>query len=187
MTLNVNFRAVGVYCQLDDLVLDGVDVHSTVKDVMDVIVAQGLDFGYTSVVVKDKTTQEEKEIVDTVAYSFSNASKRPDNASMRPHNGYRDLSNQLCGTHPSLVWQYYRSILGTFEGSGKTFEIRLPTKGQPSFATTGVTQGFTAPPGFTLTAVKLTWRILQLQIAPERQLNFMAARMKVLEQLAQQV
>ncbi|MEL6863096.1 MAG: hypothetical protein AAFP19_01700 [Bacteroidota bacterium] len=172
MSLQVSFRVVGLYCYFENLQVPNVDPNSTVKEVMDQIVNMNLNFDYKTIEFGDN----KKLLVDEMSYTFTDQSRVPYNSST-PSNGPRDLSNVIAGT--SLVWQYYRSATGSFDG-GAPCEIKYITSGQPSFADTPMNafdSRFGAiPPNFNISTYNLTWRIVQIQMAPELQARFMAAK-----------
>ena len=172
MTINVSFRVVGLYCFFENLEIPGLTEDSTVKEVMDAIAGMQTDFSYQSAMVNNK------EIVDTISYTFSNDSQVPFNASTPIAQGFRDLENQIgkLGT----VWQYYRSATGSIDG-GSPFEVKLLSRGQPSFAALPLNYndpslGSSLPDGFEVGAWNLTWRLVQIQMSPERQAQFMQGK-----------
>ncbi len=172
MAVQVSFRIVGLFCYFENLQLDTVNPDSKVKDV---IKSQVSGFDYTPISLGGK------EIVDTMSYDFTNSSTTPYNTSGRPMDGFRDLSNVIADT--SLVWQYYRSVTGTI--NGLVCELKLFTEGQPSYATTDLNSNYsffgTIPEGFEVHTYNLTWRLVQIQMSPERQAKFLAAKAKVME------
>jgi hypothetical protein len=169
--VTVSFRIVGLYCYFPLLELEGVDASSKVKDVMNAIKKVHPEFGYESVMMGGK------EIVDKMSYTFSPDSVKPFNATM-PTDGFRDLENAHGGT--SRIWQYYRTVSGTFEGQTDFSEIKLVSLHQPSFADLALndtTPGFSIiPDNFTVRNYNLTWRLVEIQIAKERQVNFLQAK-----------
>lgn len=177
MSLNVTFRVVGVYCYFENLTVEGVDANSTVAEVMAAVRRERPAFNFFA----GTSPISGNEIVDTIEYDYSNDSMRPPNTSAPPADGFRDLSNQLGGSGPSLIWQYYRSVTGSIGGTGDPYEIKLITPGQPSFATTAISQDLSVPSNFDIGAFNLTWRILQLQLDPERQAAFQAAKLEAMQ------
>jgi hypothetical protein len=169
MSLQVSFRVVGLFCYFENIQLSGVTETSTVQEVMDAIAAAKPDFSYKSVDMGGK------QIVSEIDYNFTNSSTTPYNTSGRPANGPRDLSISINKT--SLIWQYYRSVTGTINGS--VCEIKLITQGQPSFATTPLNTYDPyfgqIPEGFIINTYNLTWRLVQIQMSPENQANYMMA------------
>ncbi|MEL6558996.1 MAG: hypothetical protein AAFQ94_12480 [Bacteroidota bacterium] len=174
MSLQVSFRVVGLYCYFQNLQLDNVTETSTVKQVLDAIKAKESAFDYAAVDLGGK------EIVDTMSYSYSDSSLKPFNAT-NPSNGFRDLSNHIAST--SLIWQYYRSVTGSMNGS-EPFEIKLLSRGQPSYAIQKLNFNdsfFGAlPTGFEISTYNLTWRLVQIQMSPENQAKFMIAKANLL-------
>ncbi|MEM8962030.1 MAG: hypothetical protein AAGD38_11150 [Acidobacteriota bacterium] len=143
---------------------------------MDEIESLNLGFSYTS----GPLPPSGKEIVDSITYTYTDASQRPPNtADPGPANGPRDLDNSIAPT--ALVWQYYRTVTGSIGGAGQSYEIKIITPGQPSFAVTGVTQDLKVPPNFEIGAINLTWRIVQIQLSPENQMRFLSAKMEALK------
>lgn len=175
MSLQVSFRVVGLYCYFENLQLPNVTAQSTVQEVMNAVQDVESDFSYKSV------NMGGKEIVDTMSYDFTSSSKTPYNTSGRPADGPRDLSNQIGDT--SLVWQYYRSVTGSIDGS--VCEIKLLSQGQPSFATTPLDYNDSffgsLPANFQISTYNLTWRLVQIQMSPEKQANFMLAKANSLQ------
>ena len=171
MSLQVSFRVVGVYCYFENIRPTGVTASSSVKEVMDAISAEKPDFKYTPI-----TLPSGKELVDTMSYDFTDTSTTPYSSSGRPQNGFRDLSNDIGAT--SLVWQYYRSVTGTIDGT--VCEIKLFNQGQPSFATTALDNNYSRfgsiPPNFQVSTYNLTWRLVKIQMSPEKQAAFMLAK-----------
>lgn len=171
MVLQVSFRTVGLYCYLENLQLEGISSDSTVLDVMKQVRAQEPAFNFHY-----GPTTSGKEIVDSLSYDFTDSSTTPFNASGRPANGNRELSNQISSL--GLVWQYYRSVTGTIDGT--VCEIKFLQRGQPSFATTPLNYYdpyFGAiPEGFEIHTYNLTWRLVQIELNPENQAKFAAAR-----------
>lgn len=171
MAIQVSFRAVGVYCYFENLQLSDVNPHSTVQEVMDSIkhTTTGFDYAFG-------TTNSGKQIVDSISYEFTDSSQTPYNASGRPENGLRDLDNQIAKL--GLVWQYYRSATGTINGT--VCEIRFLQRGQPSFTTTALDfydPFFGALPAeFDLHTYNLTWRLVQIELKPEKQATFAAVK-----------
>jgi hypothetical protein len=169
MDLQVSFRVVGLYCYFENLQLPGVSPTSTVKEVMDAIALAQPAFSYQTI------NTGGKELVSELDYTFSDASTQPYNTGGRPANGPRDLS--VVFGPKSLVWQYYRSVTGTMNGS--VCEIKLISQGQPSFATTPLNfyDPFFGqiPEGFVINTYNLTWRLVQIQMSPENQAKYMIA------------
>lgn len=172
MSLQVSFRVVGLYCYFQNLNLENVSPGSTVQEVMDAIKAVEPSFDYSAV------NLGEKSIVDTISYDFGSSSTTPFNSSGRPQDGPRDLSNTIADT--SVVWQYYRSVTGSINGS--VCELKLFSQGQPSFAIQPLDSNDEffgrIPEGFNLSTYNLTWRLVTIQMAAENQAKFIAARSK---------
>ncbi|WP_405205535.1 hypothetical protein [Aquimarina sp. LLG6339-5] len=170
MSLQVSFRVVGLYCYFENLQVPNVTAQSSVKDVMNGIKSVKTDFDYSSV------NMGGKEIVNSLSYKFGTSSTVPYNVSAPPADGFRDLTNSIGNT--SLVWQYYRSVTGSIDGS--VSEIKLITKGQPSFATTALDTNDpffgSIPANFKISTYNLTWRLVQIQMAPEKQAKFLLAQ-----------
>lgn len=170
MALQVSFRVVGVYCYFENLQLPSVNPGNSVKEVMDAIAAAQPDFSYTPV-----TLGSGKELVDTMAYTYGPGSKKPYNSS-QPADGFRDLENTIASK--SVVWQYYRSVTGTIDGN--VVELKLFSQGQPSYAVTPLNYNDaffgSIPPNFKLNTYNLTWRLVTIQMSPERQADFMLAK-----------
>jgi hypothetical protein len=175
MSLQVSFRVVGLYCYFQNLQLTGIDETSTVKALMDAIKAAQPAFGYQSI-----TLPNGKEIVDEMSYTYGPGSTQPFNAS-KPANGPRDLTGVIGPT--SLVWQYYRSVTGSIDGS--VCEIKLIDDGQPSFAVQSMNAydpRFGAVPAqFQISTYNLTWRLVQIQMSAENQAKFMEAKVNALK------
>jgi hypothetical protein len=171
MSLQISFRVVGIFCYFENLQLENLSPTSTVKEVMLAISQAKSDFSF-----KAGPTNSGKEIVDTLGYAFSDLSTTPYNTSRRPANGFRDMSVQLGNT--SLVWQYYRSVTGTIDGA--TCEIKLITNGQPSFALLQLNDFDpffgSIPSNFKIDTYNLTWRLVQIQLAPESVASFANAK-----------
>lgn len=171
MSVQVSFRVVGLYCYFENLVLPSVSPGSTVKEIMDAVKAAQPAFDY-----KSGPTSTGKEIVDTLSYTYGPGSTRPYNTAGVPADGFRSESNSLGGV--SLVWQYYRSVTGTIDGA--PYEIKIITPGQPSFATTPLNTNLSVPSSFQLATYNLTWRLLRIELTPETQSRFLAAKTKAL-------
>ena len=173
--LQVSFRIVGLFCYFENIQLTDLTPSSTVKEVMDAIKSKQTAFNYKTVTLR-KGTSNEKEIVEEMSYNFSQTSKTPYNTSGTPQDGKRSLIN----THgdKSLVWQYYRSATGSVDGS--VCEMKLFSKGQPSFATTALNMNDPFfgqfPSSFQLSTYNLTWRLVQIEITPEKQAEFLKAK-----------
>ena len=181
MSLNVSFRVVGLYCFFENMLVDNVDENSTVKAVMDQIVAAKANdpdvFSYKP------TTMGGSEIVDSLKYDFtSNVSQDPFNSTLPIAPGERELSNQIGNL--GLVWQYYRSVTGSV-GGGAPFEVKLLSRGQPSFANQSMnfndpTLGSSVPDGFVAGAYNLTWRLVQIQMTPQTQAKFSESKINLM-------
>jgi hypothetical protein len=175
MALQVSFRVVGIYCYFENLQLPTVTKDSTVKQVMDAIVAQNLNFGYTSIQMGGKP------IVNSMSYLYSNQSEKPFNAT-DPTPGQRSLQMPM---DASLVWQYYRSVTGTINGS--VCEIKLLAQNQPSFADLPLDYNDpffgTLPAGFEVQTYNLTWRLVRIQMSASKQAAYMAAHVDALRAL----
>lgn len=171
MSIQVSFRVVGVYCYFENIQPAGVTASSSVKDVMNAISQAKPNFTYTSM-----TLPSGKELVHTMSYDFTADSKTPYSTSGRPDNGERDLPK--INDDGSLVWQYYRSVTGTIDGT--VCEIKLFNDGQPSYATTPLNNNFSRfgsiPSNFKVSTYNLTWRLVKLQMSPDKQADFMVAR-----------
>jgi len=173
MALQVSFRVVGLYCYFENLQLPDVSPQSTVQEVMDAVKAAQSAFDYEAVDLGGKS------LVDTMSYTYGPGSKQPYNSSLPP-DGFRDLSNTIASK--SVVWQYYRSVTGTINGTN--CELKLFSKGQPSFSSTPLDlnqevssgENLTLPEGFQINTYNLTWRLVTIQMSPERQAAFMLAR-----------
>ncbi|MEM1319596.1 MAG: hypothetical protein AAGG75_05030 [Bacteroidota bacterium] len=174
MALQVSFRVVGLYCYFENLQLDGVEDTSSVESVMQAVHDAKSDFSFTHM------DMDGKQIVNSMSYTFGPDSTTPYNTSGTPPDGKRSLSISL-GT-PSVIWQYYRSVTGTLNGT--VCEIKLLTRGQPSFSDTALNYYdpfFGAiPPAFDIHTYNLTWRLVQIQMSPQNQAKFMAAHAKFL-------
>ena len=171
MSLQVSFRVVGLYCYFQNLIVPNVTAASTVKSVMDQIVLLQPSFGYQSIVLPDNN----KEIVDEMSYTFGPNSTQPFNTS-QPVPGPRSLVGVIGPT--SLVWQYYRSVTGSIDGT--VCEIKLIDDGQESFATQPMNaydpRFGAVPPSFQISTYNLTWRLVQIQMSPENQAKFLQAK-----------
>lgn len=176
MSLQVSFRVVGLYCYFQNLIVPNVTATSTVKSVMDQIVLLQPSFGYQSIVLPGNG----KEIVDEMSYTFGPNSTRPFNAS-QPTEGARSLVGKIGPT--SLVWQYYRSVTGSIDGT--VCEIKLIDDGQESFATQAMNAydpRFGAVPArFDISTYNLTWRLVQIQMSAANQARFMQAKVDALK------
>lgn len=157
MTTKVTFRVVGIYCYFPYLDLP-VEPGDTVKKVMDAVVQAQPAFSYNG----------KSGGVDTMSYNFSASSTRPPNTSGVPGFGPRNEAESL-GSSEALVWQYYRSVSGTFPGNDTLYEIKIanPTFSQPGYSTTALNAGIQVPSNFTIFNYNLTWRLLKLQITAE--------------------
>lgn len=173
MALQVSFRVVGLYCYFENLNLSTVSPTSTVKEVMDAIKQEKPGFDYQTI----KVENSQKEIVSELIYDFNNSSTQPYNTTARPQDGRRELSISLTPSAPAAVWQYYRSITGTLNGS--TCELKLFNKDQPSFADLALNSNYdyfgSLPEGFQIRTYNLTWRLVTIQMTPEKQAEFMLA------------
>ena len=170
--LQVSFRVVGLYCYFENLQVPNVSAASTVKQVMDAITGIESAFSYKSVILPNG-----KEVVETMSYDFSSSSTVPYNSSPNPPIGPRDLSMVL-SNNTSLIWQYYRSVTGSIDGT--VCEIKLISDSQESFATRSL-NAFDSrfggiPANFQISTYNLTWRLVELQLSPEKAANFMLAK-----------
>lgn len=173
--MKVSFRVVGLFCYFENLELTSTP-SDTIQTVMDEIKTLKPAFTYTAIDLGHKL------IVDKMGYDFTNGSTVPYNSSYRGSGtepiGFRDLENNYNKT--SLVWQYYRSVTGVFQGQSTPCEIKLINEGQPSFSVTPLnaySSNFGAvPANFDIHTYNLTWRLVQIQMSAERQAKFMAAR-----------
>ncbi|MEM8998227.1 MAG: hypothetical protein AAGF23_25820 [Acidobacteriota bacterium] len=139
---------------------------STVKEVMDSIIDNALVPGFNY--------KSDGDIVDAIRYEFGDSSETPPNAKGRPANGLRELENSL-GGQPILIWQYYRGA--TYSFNGENIVVRNRTQGQPPFSTEAIGKGLPDFEGAELQTVNLIWRIVQIQMTPERQAKFLRAKM----------
>jgi hypothetical protein len=166
MSVKVNFRVVGLYCSLPGLRLARVTPKSTVKDIMLAIQADpASNFKFVEMQVFGN-----KLIVDSMSYKYVNGqSNKPLNSSPTIQNGTRSLKNQL-QTSPVAIWQYYRSVTGTINGT--KCELKLFTKGQPSYALTALDANDpalgTLPQGFIIDSYNLTWRLVRIEMHPKQ-------------------
>jgi len=176
MSLQVSFRVVGLYCYFQNLIVPNVTAASTVKAVMDQIVLLQPSFGYQSIVLPGN----DKEIVDEMSYTFGPNSTQPFNAS-QPTPGARSMVGTIGPT--SLVWQYYRSVTGSIDGT--VCEIKLIDDGQESFATQPMNaydpRFGAVPANFDISTYNLTWRLVQIQMSAENQARFMQAKADALK------
>ena len=179
MSVQVSFRIVGLYCYAENVMLPDNDPGDTIESIMDALKTY-VPYGYVS-----GTLPNGKEIVDTLSFSYVGDQpplKVPYNAK-NPTAGFRDLSNNIGPT--SLVWQFYRSVTGKIDG--EIVEIKLLQKGQPSF--TDQVLNFndpffgSIPDSFEPSTYNLTWRLVQIQMSPESQAKFIAAKAKALEKI----
>ncbi|MFM7345419.1 MAG: hypothetical protein ACKO1J_08660 [Tagaea sp.] len=167
MTTKVTFRVVGIYCYLPYLDLPVEPTH-TVKEVMDSIVqVQPVPPGSPSGAQPFSYTDAGGS-VDTMSYNYSSISTRPFNTFAVPVGGSRHETESI-GSSEASVWQYYRSISGTFPGSDTLYEVKIAnaTFSQPKYSATPLNSGIQIPPNFTIFNYNLTWRLLRLQLAPE--------------------
>jgi hypothetical protein len=175
MSLQVSFRVVGLYCYFQNLIVPNATADSTVKAVMDQIASLRPAFGYRSIVLPNR-----KHIVDEMSYTFGPDSTRPFNSS-QPAPGPRSLVGTIGPT--SLVWQYYRSVTGSIDGT--VCEIKLIDDGQESFATQPMNaydpRFGAVPSAFRISTYNLTWRLVQIQMSPENQAKFMQAKVDALK------
>ena len=166
MSLQISFRVVGLYCYFKNLQLSTVGPTSTVKAVMDAVVAAKPAFNY----------KPNGQFVDTMTYDFTSNSTTPYNSTPPVAPGMRALSDNL--GNPSLIWQYYRSVTGSIDGT--VCEIKLISGGQDSFAVRPMNAYdpyFGAvPANFQISTYNLTWRLVQIQMTPARQQAFMHAK-----------
>ena len=169
MSLTVTFRAVGVFLYFENLELQGVTPDSRVKAVMDEIIRKNEDFDYKFI-----TLGNGKEIVSEISYDYDASSDRPPNTSAPPVIGPRSLKNQF-PANPALIWQYYRSVTGRVGSTGPRYNIRTLSEGQPSFAEARMNDDLVGPPDFQIESYDLIWRLVQIQISPEKLELFQAA------------
>jgi hypothetical protein len=171
MPFQVSFRVVGLYCYFENLQLPTVGPTSTVRAVMDAIVAKNLGFGYKA----------PGDYVDTMTYDFTSGSTTPYNSTKPVAPGMRALSDNLGS--PSLIWQYYRSVTGSIDGT--VCEIKLISTAQESFTTRAMNAYdpyFGAvPANFQISTYNLTWRLVQIQMTPARQQAFMQAKLAAMQ------
>lgn len=165
MALTVNFRVVGVFCYLPNLSFPNLSPKSTVKEVMDEIMATNHDFTYHA--------GDTKPVVDRIQYRFGSGSVVPPN-SLRSKPGTRDIETAIGPT--SMVLQFYRTVTGKIDGV--PVELFITPKGQPSYAVTALDADLVAPPSFRPEAYNLTWRLVQIQLDDESRTKFLTAKME---------
>jgi hypothetical protein len=167
MAILVSFRVVGIYCYIPFFPVNAAP-ETTVKSVMDAIVDANLGFGYQP---------NNGDSVQTLSYDYREASTRPFNTVALPTSGPRSLTENI-SDDPALVWQYYRSVSGVIDGA--RCEIKLVSGGQPSFATQPLNANDvdfgTLPSKFEIINYNLTWRLVQLQLSPEKKALLMRRR-----------
>jgi len=168
MTLNLTFRAVGLYAFFPSISLDGLSEESTIEDILRALSGTFSTFEYGF-----GPTQAGKQIVTSISYDYSTASEQPPNVSGPPVAGPRIIKTSIGAV--SQVWQYYRSAIVTIDGTD--FEIRNRTVGQPSFADTTISQGFHLPTGATLKEYKLVFRNVTIDLSPEKEADYLTAKM----------
>ena len=159
MSVTVSFRVVGLYCYFENLVLPNCTPSSTVQQIMDAIAAAQPAFSYGA-----------GNEVTEMAYTFSDSSTQPYNTLSRPKNGYRSESESIGSV--ANVWQYYRSVTGSINGT--VCEIKIISPGQPKFNETALNQNLVVPAGFNISTYNLTWRLVRLQLTPEAQAKRLA-------------
>jgi hypothetical protein len=171
MSLQVSFRVVGLYCYFENLQLPTVGPTSTVKQVMDAIVVAKPAFNYTA----------NAQFVDTMTYDFTGASTTPYNSTKPVAPGMRALTDTL--GNPSLIWQYYRSVTGSIDGT--VCEIKLISSAQDSFTTRAINAYDSyfggLPANFQISTYNLTWRLVKIQMTPARQQAFMQAKINQMD------
>lgn len=180
MPVTVSFRIVGLYCYAENVELPDNSPSDTVETIMEALKSK---FTYEYF---PGETPGGKEIVDTFEFTYPDPLppplKEPYN-SKNPSPGHRSLSNVPAIEKTALIWQFYRSVTGTIDG--KTVEIKLLQKGQPSF--TEQLLNFNdpyfgeIPPSFDPHTYNLTWRIVQIELTPESQAKFIAVKAQALE------
>ncbi len=168
MTLNLTFRAVGLYAFFPNLALDGLDATSSIQNVLDAVASTqpGFSYGFGP-------THAGKSIVTSMTYDYSNTSRQPPNSSGIPGVGPRTIQTTIGDV--SQVWQYYRSAIVHI--GGFDYEIRNQTVGQPSFATTPIGSDFKVPEGGVVEAYKLVFRNVTIDLSAEKQNAYLAAKM----------
>lgn len=161
MSLQLNFRVVGLYLYFPDLSLADVEPTSTVKEIM----KQFKDTrGFT---YESAETDSRKEIVTSMTYNYSASSKLPDNSSGVPPLGSRTLVSIIGDdVDVSRVWQYYRGAKVVI--SGQEVDIEFPTSGQPSFTALSLNEGNSLPADIPIISYSLTWRLVTIDKLPER-------------------
>ncbi|MEM6409421.1 MAG: hypothetical protein AAF700_13530 [Pseudomonadota bacterium] len=173
MTVTSTLRIVGLYGLLSNKKLEGVEPSSTVEVFMDEFEKQNDEFYYKSA----------DGLVDTIAYTYKEGqSENPPNA-MNATSGFREESTVIGGAK-DVIWQYYRSVKATYDGT--VYEFKIPTKGQPPFSTQpfdGMPDGsaFVLPAGFENPVYILTWRLITVEVVGTSRKRFILSKAKVLE------
>jgi len=174
MPITVTFRGVGLYCLVENRTFENLDNTSTIEEIMQAFVAENVGLEYKSAPLPGSG----KEIVDTISYTFDQNSTQPPNAAV-PSEGFRSEANVL-DQKISTVWQYYRSVKGT-TAEGR-FEYKFQTVGQPSFATTSFDDASAFPASATDLEYIITWRLVRIELAPEKLVQFMRAKEEAIMQ-----
>ena len=178
MSIQVSFRIVGLYCYAENVLLPNSSPSDTVESIMTALKEQ-IPYDFVSGALPNG-----KVIVDTLSFTYPDnltpPLKEPFN-SKNATEGFRDLSNNIGPT--SLVWQYYRSVTGKIDG--EVVEIKLLQRHQPSFTEQSLdfNDPFfgNIPASFEPSTYNLTWRLVQIQMSPESQAKFIAAKAEALK------
>lgn len=167
----VSFRVVGVYAYFENLDLPTVTPNSTVKEVMDAVVAARPAFSYMTINLSGK------ELVSEMTYTFGSGSSKPYSSS-QPSPGTRSIPMNIANNGISHIWQYYRSVTGSI--NGEVAEVKLFNEGQPSFAEREIGANNprfgVIPAAFNVSTYNLTWRLVAIEMAPAVQAMFLAAQ-----------
>jgi len=171
MSLKVTYQAVGVYAFFPQLELSNITENSTIKDILDAVKelkSSQMDmFEYDSIPIGSDPA---KQIVTGIGYRFVEGTSTVPPNSKNAKNGYRfskggKIVEEGENFFRTLVWQYYRGVTGTYEGSNERVIIRLPSIGQPLFSNTTLFEDIDrnrsmVPGNFNIESYDLTHRIV---------------------------
>jgi len=170
MSVRVNFRVVGVFLYFPDLLLHDVNEDSTVQEILEAIKKVHPEFNY----------KQGGGYVHEISYLYSDRSTEPLNTSAPPSDGLRSLQSHTDkGAPVVLVWQYYRSVKGTINGTEVDIVLNRnkDRKGQESFTERKLNASDSRlPEGFNVISYNLTWRLIQIDMSPENQAKFEYAK-----------
>lgn len=186
MTIQVDYRVVGLYAYYPHETIEGFTESSTVEQVMNHFKGKyGVEYmaGPLGAGKPDKvmsftyTLPDIKPIPNALVPTVGERSLRQVNAdefaaalSSGEESGEND-KNQVA------IWQYYRSAVIKPKGDsgGSEMDVRIREDGQPPFKVATISNGFTAPEGWEIDRYRLIWRLITIDIKRDKALEFQDA------------